>query len=1085
MPSIILFAALAVVAIPVIAIAALVRTTSLQKEVELLTRRVSQLGRLVDLQRSGTGAEGPEEAGEQAKAEADEEWGEEDVKEQAAPYVWQHTYGPWMDPRRGGVVAPTEPDDESHEGEEEDEAVPGAEPEVDAAPDRELTPVASALNFETQLGTTWVLRIGLGILAIALALFARNVAPQLSAGAKVAIAYVGAIGFFAAGKYWEKKLERFARPVMAGGLAFGFFVAFAAHFVPAMRAVSLPVSLAWMVLSMAAVLVVAERWKSQPTAGLAILLGHMSAFVAAGDADRFSLVIIGFLALTAIVLLLRHTWLPLGIFGVAASYGSHLLWILAGRAPVSGDQGFWLNLGFLTSYYVIFLIADALWWRRNGDRNEDEFTKAQLAGARSLGPINLVLYVSVTSFVFLVTEARMGTIEWYFLSLGTLQAALAWVYHRMHHRDFVFYPAFGAVLWTLGFFAAMDALVLNLVLAGQALLLLLAAHRTRLWVFHALAQMALVATFIHYAAYPQPTLTTWPMLLGGAGLVLVYLLKASLEEMWYGEGEQVEWEGGGHAGGVRARLVEEFSAFFTPLAPRLAYVHAAMGGLVLLREAIRFYGFEMGTVVFVSAAQMLVILAVMWRRRIALLATHTVVAASSIFLATGLGRPVESLAFMGALTLSALFLLHWGTRRLEGRSARHAAVIAQWTQWLVLATALTTLARHDIDFSLYLPWLAFAAAMFAFQERARSTYGGFEEDDEYRLNALGIGAATCALVALSVTVVTVRAIGMEVATPLWIAGWTVALLGAAAHRRSRELFAGGYALLVTGYFLLVVDLDGTLLRRGALTNETLLGEVLSSWWVGAIVTVVPLALAMALDHVSDPDESQLTPEDLKWADAATYGAYVIGFLLVGGLGHFQLLPVWSLLGPALLALLLIHASGRLRTSRSVVASVVGVGVLHFMYLQGRAGGNNVEQGLLPVLLFAAVTLAVERGVAKRGLAKATPNAQQLVETLLVILAALTAMVGIYESAVLGALWATAGWTAVAAVLMVQGFGLRSALHRRVALGILGVCLLRVFLYDARGLSDTAQTAAFFVLGLCLVGVAWLYARFSEEIKSWL
>ena len=63
--------------------------------------------------------------------------------------------------------------------------------------------------------------------------------------------------------------------------------------------------------------------------------------------------------------------------------------------------------------------------------------------------------------------------------------------------------------------------------------------------------------------------------------------------------------------------------------------------------------------------------------------------------------------------------------------------------------------------------------------------------------------------------------------------------------------------------------------------------------------------------------------------------------------------------------------------------------------------------------------------------------------------------------------------------------LESKRHRFVALAVLGACLVRVFLVDTRALSDTARTAAFLVLGLCLVGAAWLYSRYSEELKEWL
>ena len=197
----------------------------------------------------------------------------------------------------------------------------------------------AAADLEARIGGTWLLRIGLVSLAIALALFASSVVPDLSPGAKVALAYAGALAFFGIGKFFAARLEKFARPVMAGGLAFGFFVAFAAHFVPAMQVVSLPVSIVWMVVSMITVLIAAERWQSQPTAGLAIILGQISAFVSAGDAGAYSLVMIGLLALTAVILLLRHRWVALGVFAVAASYGSHLLWIFAERDPIPGIKG--------------------------------------------------------------------------------------------------------------------------------------------------------------------------------------------------------------------------------------------------------------------------------------------------------------------------------------------------------------------------------------------------------------------------------------------------------------------------------------------------------------------------------------------------------------------------------------------------------------------------------------------------------------------------------------------------------------------------------------------------------------------------
>ena len=70
-------------------------------------------------------------------------------------------------------------------------------------------------------------------------------------------------------------------------------------------------------------------------------------------------------------------------------------------------------------------------------------------------------------------------------------------------------------------------------------------------------------------------------------------------------------------------------------------------------------------------------------------------------------------------------------------------------------------------------------------------------------------------------------------------------------------------------------------------------------------------------------------------------------------------------------------------------------------------------------------------------------------------------------------------------MMAAGFILRSSIHRRVALGLLGICIVRVFVVDTVGLSDTARIGAFFMLGVVLVGIALLYTKYSEELKSWL
>ena len=95
------------------------------------------------------------------------------------------------------------------------------------------------------------------------------------------------------------------------------------------------------------------------------------------------------------------------------------------------------------------------------------------------------------------------------------------------------------------------------------------------------------------------------------------------------------------------------------------------------------------------------------------------------------------------------------------------------------------------------------------------------------------------------------------------------------------------------------------------------------------------------------------------------------------------------------------------------------------------------------------------------------------------------MAAIYQWEPIGSTWATAGWSLWGGAILAAGFALRSSSHRRVGLATLGICIVRVFTVDTVGLSDTARIGAFFVLGLILVGIALLYTRYSEELKSWL
>ncbi len=73
-------------------------------------------------------------------------------------------------------------------------------------------------------------------------------------------------------------------------------------------------------------------------------------------------------------------------------------------------------------------------------------------------------------------------------------------------------------------------------------------------------------------------------------------------------------------------------------------------------------------------------------------------------------------------------------------------------------------------------------------------------------------------------------------------------------------------------------------------------------------------------------------------------------------------------------------------------------------------------------------------------------------------------------------WSLEGLAAVA-----LGFMLSERWARLAGLSLLSFCILKLFVYDLRGLEGMARILSFIVLGLVLVGVSWVYTRFKERL----
>jgi uncharacterized membrane protein len=70
-------------------------------------------------------------------------------------------------------------------------------------------------------------------------------------------------------------------------------------------------------------------------------------------------------------------------------------------------------------------------------------------------------------------------------------------------------------------------------------------------------------------------------------------------------------------------------------------------------------------------------------------------------------------------------------------------------------------------------------------------------------------------------------------------------------------------------------------------------------------------------------------------------------------------------------------------------------------------------------------------------------------------------------------------------LLLVGFPASERAMRLYGLTLFLFCILKLFLYDMRALETPYRILSFMTLGLFLIGVSWLYTRYSEKIKRYL
>jgi uncharacterized membrane protein len=212
------------------------------------------------------------------------------------------------------------------------------------------------------------------------------------------------------------------------------------------------------------------------------------------------------------------------------------------------------------------------------------------------------------------------------------------------------------------------------------------------------------------------------------------------------------------------------------------------------------------------------------------------------------------------------------------------------------------------------------------------------------------------------------------------------------------------------------------------------------------------------------------------------------FSAQGSLLVSQYTSLWWVLYPAALAL--IAAFGRKKGLFNLSLLLLAAGLLRVLLLDYSPGSlflYNPKFGLM--LLMAIALLFVARLYPK---VDEKPgdiiDALKVTSSLLLWFAVSWDIVKYYElsgSQNARNLFLSLWWIVYAMILMIVGSVGRAPIFRKVAIGLFGLSILKVFLFDVSALDTAYRIISFIALGVILLGVSFTYQRNKEKIAEFL
>lgn len=366
---------------------------------------------------------------------------------------------------------------------------------------RRIGPPAD-LSWEMALGTWWLPRIGMVVLAVAvvwlLTLAMGQIPPAWLPGIRLGLGAAVCVALLVLGKFLEKRAETYARVLLAGGIALSYLVAFATHYLPFTQVFDSAVPTLLLLAGIVAFWTAVAQWRHSRLLGLGVtLLGHLTIGLSTFTlAEPHSLAVAGLVALAAgsAFFLWRNGWIVIAMAGVLGAYGNYLLWLA--ESPASGTVvAFVSAMAVLVVFFLLFALAD--FFAPAAFRREHAGYRLRTLHAS----LNAVGLVGLGALLMQGFDFARPHDYLFYLAAGAVMLALSAGYARLRDADPLYhaYLTKGIVVATIGGVALFEGGRLLATFALEGLALLIASRRPGMLATRILALLAAGAACVYGA----------------------------------------------------------------------------------------------------------------------------------------------------------------------------------------------------------------------------------------------------------------------------------------------------------------------------------------------------------------------------------------------------------------------------------------------------------------------------------------------------------------------------------------------------------------------------------------------------------